>query len=178
MAAELALGLGGSHRDERTTVEWWTPPHVFDALGLRFDLDPCAPPLPAASWIPAARRYSVADDGLAQPWTGRVWLNPPYGREAGRWVDRLADHGDGVALVFARTCARWAHRAMRRADLVCMVAGRLRFIDGRTGEPPDNAAAPSMLLAYGPECARAVAASRLGLALAPAPTEGEKHGDR
>lgn len=166
MGGEPALGLGGSHRDTRTTVEWWTPPHVFEALGVRFDLDPCAPPSPAAPWLPVEQRLSLPVDGLAAEWSGRVWLNPPYGREAGAWVDRLANHGDGIALVFARVCSRWAHRAMRRADLVCMVSGRLRFIDGRTGLPPDNAAAPSMLLAYGAENARAVRESGLGLALA------------
>lgn len=167
-----ALGLGGSHHGVRTSVEWWTPPHVFDALGLGFDLDPAAP-AGGVSWVPAQQSYSVVENGLSQPWQGRVWLNPPYGREAGRWVGRLADHGDGVALVFARVCAKWTQEAMRRADAVCMVRGRLRFIDGRTGKAPDNAAAPSMLLAYGDVCARAVADSGLGLVLYPRPEGGD-----
>jgi hypothetical protein len=60
------------------TVEWYTPPEVFERLGLTFDLDPCAPAI-GAEWIPAAKRYAIeaGDNGLWLPWIGRVWLNPP-----------------------------------------------------------------------------------------------------
>src|SRR4051812_22584031 len=87
------------------TVEWYTPPWVFEAIGLRFDLDPASPPggLP---WVPAEHHYSDQDDGLAQPWYGRVWLNPPYGPGIGQWMSKLADHGNGIALVFNRSDTR------------------------------------------------------------------------
>jgi hypothetical protein len=162
--AESGWGFGGQVY-KGSSVEWYTPPRIFEALGIVFDLDPCAPPLPYADWIPARRRYSLPDDGLALPWTGRVWLNPPYGREAARWVDKLTEHGNGVALVFARTDAAWAQRAMAAADAVCLVAKRLSFVAG-VGASQDlghNAGAPSMLLAYGAHCARAVINSQLGL---------------
>jgi hypothetical protein len=149
--------------DPRTTsVEWYTPPEIFDALGLRFDLDPCSPP-GGLGWIPVERSYSRAEDGLAMEWRGRVWLNPPYGRQVGAWMRRLADHGNGVALVFARTDTAWWQEAIGRADALCFVTGRVRFIRGRDRiQPPGVSPAPSVLIAYGPECAAAVLRSGLG----------------
>ena len=155
------LGMGGANR-AGSSVEWYTPPHIFDALGLEFDLDPCAPP-GGVPWVPARRCYSLLDDGLALPWFGRVWLNPPYGREAAKWVDRLGRHGNGVALVFARVDPAWGQRALAAADSVCFIAGRLRFISGldRNG-PGHNAPVSSMLLGFG-ECADAVRNCGLGV---------------
>lgn len=153
------MGAGGA-LDVGASAEWYTPPGIFDALGLKFGLDPCAP-AGGVPWVPADRHYCAADDGLSQLWEGRVWLNPPYGAATAAWVARLARHGDGIALVFARTDTAWSQAAMRSAAAVCFIAGRLSFVGPtRSGH---NAAAPSMLLAYGDECARAVAASGLGL---------------
>ena len=80
--------------------EWLTPPWIIQKLG-KFDLDPCAPINPP--WSTAAHHYSILDDGLTAPWTGRVWMNPPYGRSTGPWMRRLVRHGNGIALIFART---------------------------------------------------------------------------
>lgn len=161
-------GMGGHHATVGASDEWYTPLAILDAIGLTYDLDPCAPQLPAASWIPAARRYSLPDDGLVLPWAGRVWLNPPYGAATAAWVRRLAAHGDGVALVFARTDTAWFHAVAQTAHALCFLAGRLTFVpadaasvaDGRTN---GNAGAPSLLLAFGDECAEAVAGSGLGM---------------
>lgn len=147
------------------TVEWYTPPGVFEALGVQFDLDPCAPPggLP---WIPAKRSYCLADDGLLQPWSGRVWMNPPYGPATATWMQKLAGHGDGIALVFARTETEWWHQAVCAAAAVCFIRGRLTFVasDGQPGT--SNAGAPSALVAFGDECAQAIADSGLGMTFA------------
>jgi len=91
-----------------------------------------------------------------------VWLNPPYGRDLGRWLERLAAHGDGMALVFARTDTRWFQRAFAAATAACFIKGRLRFIPGDGQRAPGAAGAPSLLLAYGLPCALALTASRLG----------------
>lgn len=147
------------------TPEWYTPPHIFAALGLEFDLDPCAPRLPKAAWIPARTRYSLPQDGLALPWPGRVWLNPPYAAATARWVARLVEHGDGVALVFARTCTPWFQAAVARAHLVCLPAGRVEFVPGHERVGRSRAGAPSALLAFGDECAAALARSELGVCL-------------
>lgn len=159
------LGMGGALHDPNVrSTEWYTPPSVFEALGIHFDLDPCAP-VGGVPWIPATTHYTKADDGLSKRWVGRVWLNPPYGREASRWVDRLVEHGNGIALVFSRTDAAWFQRAARTADAVCFIAGRLSFVPGTLLQQTKghNAAAGSVLLAYGADCAAAVVKSGLGL---------------
>jgi hypothetical protein len=148
---------------EGNSCEWYTPPEIFEALGLRFDLDPCAPRLPDADWIPARRRYSFPDDGLDLPWEGRVWLNPPYGRQAGRWVEALAEHGHGIALVFARPDVKWWHAAVPSASAVCFVRGRLTFLPGAGQAAPGNSGGPSALIAWGDDCAEALVRSELGL---------------
>lgn len=146
------------------TVEWYTPPEVFKALGLRFDLDPCSPMDGPVSWVPAAAHFTAREDGLAQDWHGRVWLNPPYGPGIGDWVDRLAEHGDGVALVPARVDTAWCQQALLSAMAACFVAQRLRFLkpDGTRGESPGFG---SVLLGFGETCATAVARCGLGVAL-------------
>lgn len=145
----------------RTTDEWHTPPEVFEALRINFGLDPAAP-AGGVPWIPARRHFSRADDGLAQPWAGRVWLNPPYGREIGKWLARLAAHGDGLALVFPRTDTAWFQEATRTATAACFIAGRLRFIGPDGERARAGAGAGSLLLAWGLSCALALAHADLG----------------
>lgn len=126
--------------------EWLTPPWLLDRLG-SFDLDPCAPV--NRPWNTASRHYTIRDNGLSLPWHGRVWLNPPYGRQTFRWLDRLADHrGGGVALIFARTETKGFFRSVwHRARYILFFHGRLRFwtVDGKEA---DSANAPSCLVAY------------------------------
>lgn len=125
--------------------EWLTPPSIVKALG-PFDLDPCSPV--NRPWDTAAKHYTKEQDGLAQPWEGRVWLNPPYGRETFKWLERLAYHGSGIALIFARTETKGFHEQVwNRADAVFFFKGRLRFhkVDGSQGGPAN---APSCLVAY------------------------------
>lgn len=161
----LAAGVGSHHRRRDSSDEWYTPPHVFGALGLEFDLDPCSPPLPAAEWIPAKRRISQPDDGLSCKWEGRVWLNPPYGRRIGEWVRRLTVHGDGVALVFSRTDTAWFQQAVKLAEAVCFLSKRLRFVPADLEQGGNSvigtAGAPSVLLGFG-SCAPAVVGCGLG----------------
>lgn len=156
-------GMGAHHRaTEGETNDWYTPPLVFDALGVRFDLDPAAPP-GGVPWVPAERHYCEADDGLTQPWDGRVWLNPPYGPHTAAWLRKLAAHGDGIALVFARTDTAWFHETVPSADVVCFLEGRLTFVTAAGERAKHNAGAPSMLVAWGGPCAEAVAACGLGM---------------
>ena len=77
------------------SVVWLTPPHILRALG-EFDLDPCASL--DRPWDTAKNHYTVEDDGLAQPWFGRVWCNPPYGPGMDKWLNKLANHSGGGLL--------------------------------------------------------------------------------
>lgn len=127
--------------------EWLTPPEIIEALG-PFDLDPCAPV--SRPWDTAAKHLTILDDGLAQPWAGFVWCNPPFGPLAGRWLARLADHGTGIALVPARTETRWFRRAVwERADAVLFLATRPHFHHSDGSRAAANSGAPICLVAYG-----------------------------
>lgn len=129
-------------------VEWLTPPELIRSLG-RFDLDPCASV--HQPWVTAKRHYTVLDDGLAQAWVGRVWLNPPYSHHAAGWLRRLADHGNGIALIFARTETRsFFENVWARADALLFLRGRLHFFRVDGSRPHMNCGAPSVLVAYGP----------------------------
>lgn len=138
----------GSHQSARMLKdEWLTPPEILAALG-PFDLDPCHPIV--APWQIACENFTVRENGLSMPWHGRVWLNPPYGLEAARWLAKLAEHGRGVALIFARTeTAMFFEYVWRRASAVLFIEGRLYFhhVDGTRASA--NAGAPSVLIAYG-----------------------------
>lgn len=156
----------GSHQSARmATATWLTPPHIIDALGT-FDLDPCAAPEPRP-WSTASEHYALPQqDGLALPWHGRVWLNPPYSREAVVWLERLADHGTGTALVFARTETSWfVEQVWKRASLLLFLAGRVHFHHADGTRAPANSGAPSVLAAYGDHDAELLAAADIPGAL-------------
>ena len=108
--------------------DWYTPPEIFDALGIRFDLDPCSPG--AGHWVPADRVYTIDDDGLNQPWRGRVWMNPPFGGRNGHvpWLRKFLEHGDGIALVRAYTSSGWFHDWAVHAETMLFPRGKTKFI--------------------------------------------------
>jgi hypothetical protein len=140
------------------TVEWYTPPALFEALDIKFDLDPAAPAYPAADWIPATLRYT--QDGEKLPWYGRVWLNPPYGPALVPFVNRMLGHGNGLMLLAARTETRAFQRAAKTADAVCFLRERLHFI--RPDGVQSRASFASILFAYSAECAAALKRADLG----------------
>ncbi|MGD9643848.1 MAG: DNA N-6-adenine-methyltransferase [Elusimicrobiales bacterium] len=145
---------GGFNRET-----WLTPPHILQALG-PFDLDPCAAPSPRP-WPTAAQHIELPVNGLEQPWHGRVWCNPPYGAEAARWLAKLADHGNGIALVFARTeTGMFFSQVWPKAHGILFLKGRLAFCHAN-GKPADAAGAPSCLIAYGEDNARTLRRCRL-----------------
>lgn len=128
--------------------EWLTPPYIIEALG-KFDLDPCAPII--RPWDTALKHYTIEDDGFSKVWEGRVWCNPPYGRETFKWLDKLATHGNGIALIFARTETIGFHEQIwNKANAIHFFKGRLKFhyVSGKQG---GTANAPSCLVAYGRE---------------------------
>lgn len=153
------LGIGGHHKTRGRTNEWLTPPGLLRRLG-KFDLDPCSPV--QHPWDTASHHYTIDDDGLAYTWRGRVWLNPPYGPEMYRWLRAMAQHGNGIALTFARTETDAFHRYVWPvASAILFIRGRINFCRGN-GEPSGkNAGGPSVLIAYGSDNATALACSAI-----------------
>ena len=140
--------LSGHQRPHRGATDvWLTPPEIIEALG-PFDLDPCA--ATNQPWPTANRHFTVEDDGLTRSWIGFVWCNPPFGPDAGRWLERMAEHNDGIALVPARTETRWfVTTVWEPATAVLFLHGRPHFHhpDGTRGKA--NSGAPICLVAYG-----------------------------
>lgn len=140
-------------RCENTKVEWLTPPELVKKLG-NFDLDPCCPI--DAPFYHAANHYTIVDDGLSKEWKGRVYLNPPYGRGMELWLEKLKHHGNGIALIFARTETKcFFEHIWHDADAILFVKGRIKFyhVSGVQGGTPG---APSVFIAYGKENASAL----------------------
>ena len=139
-------------RSENTKVEWLTPPELVKKLGT-FDLDPCSPI--NAPFLHANNNFTIEDDGLNKEWLGRVYCNPPYGKEMHFWLSKLKKHGNGIALIFARTETKcFFENVWYDADAVLFVKGRIRFyhVSGIQGGTPG---APSVFVAYGKENAKA-----------------------
>ena len=137
-----------SHQSAKSMTDTWlTPPYILEELG-PFDLDPCSPV--ERPWPTAKKHLTIVDDGLSSDWIGRVWLNPPYGRETGKWMRKMAEHNYGTALIFARTETHvWFDYVWPKASAVCFIKGRLWFhkVDGSKGR--SSGGAPSSLIAYG-----------------------------
>ena len=125
------------------TDQWFTPQWILNECG-EFDLDPCGD----FRWPTAETIY--INNGLEQDWFGRVWLNPPYGKETAKWLSRLANHGNGLALVFGRTDTKWFHEIAHKASWILFIKGRVKFIDGESLlEAKNPPGAPSILIAFG-----------------------------
>lgn len=124
---------------EGKTNVWLTPKWILNKLGT-FDLDPCA----HSGWITAENHFY--DNGLEREWHGRVWLNPPYGRDIGRWLQKLQTHGNGIALVFARTDTSWFQTLNFHS--ANFIKGRIKFLRADQSEAT-NAGTPNVLLAWG-----------------------------
>jgi phage N-6-adenine-methyltransferase len=126
---------------------WATPQEFFDRCDadFAFTLDVCATPENAK----CARFFTAADDGLAQDWSGTCWMNPPYGREIGRWMRKAYESSLSgatvVCLVPARTDTRWWHDYAMRGEIE-FIRGRLKFGNAKT-----NAPFPSALVVFRPQ---------------------------
>jgi hypothetical protein len=136
---------GVSTTREPDSDSWYTPPGYIDAA-LRvmggIDLDPasCAT---ANTVVGATRYYTKDDNGLEQPWAGRVWLNPPYSQPLiAQFVDRLVDSyqrgevGEAIALTNNATDTAWAQRLAATADAHCLLAGLRFWHPGKASSSP------------------------------------------
>ena len=147
--------------------DWYTPPEIFAALGLTFDLDPCSPGYD--HWVPAAYHYTKAEDGLVRPWFGLVFMNPPFGGRNGHvpWLVKFLDHGNGVAIVRAYTSSSWFHdHVAPRAETLLFPRGKTKFIrpDGTVGGSPGHGV---VLIGMGAVANEALRECGLGLWVSP-----------
>lgn len=135
-------------RPEAATHVWLTPPEILTPLGT-FDLDPCAAPEPRP-WPTAKRHITLPEDGLAAPWAGRVWLNPPFGQHTRKWLAKMAAHNHGTALVFARTETRmFFDYVWPKASAVMFLRNRPHFCRPDGTPAGGNSGGPIVLVAYG-----------------------------
>jgi hypothetical protein len=143
--------------------EWYTPKYIFDALGLRFDLDVSSPP-GGPRYVPADKWLTVQEDGLRASWNGLVWMNPPFGhmRHKRDWLRRFFSHANGIALAPDRTSAPWFQEFAPLADAICWVAPKIKFErpDGTIGKSPGTG---TVLLACGSVAAAAIDRCNLGM---------------
>lgn len=145
----MSKGFANDHPNrargpEVGTDTWLTPPWILSALG-EFDLDPCAHPANPT----AKTRIFPPEDGLSKEWFGRVWLNPPYGRHVRAWLEKLSEHGQGTALVFARTDTSWFQKVISRASAAAFLEKRVRFMRPDLSVSGYHATTGSVLLAFG-----------------------------
>jgi phage N-6-adenine-methyltransferase len=128
------------------TDNWATPQWLFDLLDgeFSFDFDVCADETNAK----CSRYYDLDDDGLKQEWRDACWLNPPYGREIGKWVKKAYESSHlgatVVCLLPARTDTAWFHDYCIKGE-VRLLRGRLKFGDGKSPAP-----FPSMIVIFRP----------------------------
>lgn len=130
------------------TDEWATPADLFEELNreFNFNLDVCAD-----SWNHKCENYfSKSEDGLTQPWVGTCWMNPPYGREIGKWMKKAFDSAWGgatvVCLVPARTDTAWWHDYATKGE-VRFLRGRVKFVS-RDGASKQAAPFPSAIVIF------------------------------
>ncbi len=154
------------------TGDWYTPPEIVEAVRELFgiiDLDPCSNSHEAPN-VPALVHFTREDDGLSRPWFGRVYLNPPYGKGIGPWIEKVREEHEAgrvtaaVVLVKAATDTRW-FRVLSERYPRCEVAGRLKFSGCKNPAP-----FPSVLFYLGDEVQRfADVFGRFGVLVAPLP---------
>lgn len=130
-----------------TTDLWATPQDFFDKLNNEFDFqtDVCALP----ENTKCDNYFSPEVDGLKQDWKGVCWMNPPYGRAIGKWIQKAYEesekHGSTiVCLLPARTDTKWWHNYCMEGE-IRLVKGRLKF-----GGSKNSAPFPSAVVIFGP----------------------------
>lgn len=118
--------------------DWETPFDIFDPLDAEFlfTVDVCASYRNRKHY----HYYNKKQDGLSQDWEGdSCWMNPPYGREIGKWMKKAYDESRKpgttvVCLVPARTDTKWWHEYAMKGE-IRFLRGRIKFVGGKSNAP-------------------------------------------
>jgi len=130
--------------------DWETPDDLFNLLNKQygFTLDVCA----TAENAKCKEFFTIEDDDLKQDWTGVCWMNPPYGRDIGKWLQKAYEsyielNTTVVCLVPARTDTKWWRQLVDyKSARVELLTGRIKFVGAVNCAP-----FPSALIYYGEE---------------------------
>ena len=127
--------------------DWGTPWELYNELDeeFSFDIDVCADADNAKHPV----YYSKYYDAFKHEWHGTCWMNPPYGRKIGRWVQKayeesLTGRCRVVALLPARTDTKWFHEFIYGKAEIRFLKGRVKFQGAKHGAP-----FPSMICVFG-----------------------------
>ncbi|KMK77864.1 adenine methyltransferase [Alkalihalobacillus pseudalcaliphilus] len=119
-----------------STDKWETPQAFFNELDreFRFDVDVCA----TEADKKCEQYFSPQDDGLSQKWEGTCWMNPPYGRKIGYWIEKAYESSlqgaTVVCLLPSRTDTKWFHEYCLKGE-IRFIKGRLKFGDSKNSAP-------------------------------------------
>lgn len=141
--------------------EYLTPPYILAHLG-EFDLDPCAPV--SRPWPTAKAHYTIEDDGLAQEWAGRVWLNPPFTRGVReKWMKKMSEHGNGIMLLpCACETKAFSQYVWGVSSGILMLNHRPFFYKVDGNRHKSNSGGTICMVAYGDFNLQKLVASKLG----------------
>ena len=120
--------LFSSPQIRMTSDDYYTPPQIFERLGVAFDVDVCAPP-GGVPWVPAKNYLTQADNSLTTDWVGNVWLNPPFSNPT-PFVKKFVEHNNGIGLV-PTSIGRWMQH-LWESDVSWVAMDYLRFYNGST----------------------------------------------
>ncbi len=151
-----------SHEGKSKSDEYYTPQYIFKELNVEFDLDVASPIDRTYCHVPA--KNFITENSLEKEWYGFVWMNPPFeGRnDKAKWLDKIFEHGNGIALTPDRSSTDWWQDASQKCDALLMVKSKIKFIDGNgiSRNSPSNG---TTLFAYGEMAVNALkGATKLG----------------
>lgn len=130
-------------------MDWGTPQFIYDQLDAEFgfNVDVCAHELNHKCF----NYFTEDDDGLSLDWVGTCWMNPPYGREIGKWVQKAYEESlrgaTVVCLIPSRTDTKYWHDYVMKAAEIRLVKGRIKF-EGCDHCPSDAAPFPSAIIVF------------------------------